>query len=68
VVSDELTVACSDLAAWGQAEGVAMFVIHTTEEGGVRYIGPQLPSALVAQMLRTAADGYEAQVVERTLQ
>jgi hypothetical protein len=68
VVSDDLTLACSDLAAWGQEEGIALFVIHTTEAGGVRFIGPQLPTALVAKMLRDAADGYEAQVTERTIQ
>ena len=68
MVSDALTTACADLAAWGQEEGVALFVIHTTETGGVRYIGPQLPTALVAKMLRDAADGYEAQVEERTIQ
>ena len=68
MVSDALTAACADLAAWGQQEGVAMFVIHSTDDGNVRFIGPQLPASLVAEMLRNAADGYEAQVVEKTLQ
>lgn len=43
-----------------------MFVIHSTDDGNVRFIGPQLPRALVAKMLRAAADGYEAQIEERT--
>jgi hypothetical protein len=59
--SAELAKAAADLCAWGQKEGVAMFVVHTTDNGNVRYIGPKLPPALVARMLRAAADGYEAQ-------
>lgn len=68
VVSDEFTQAAADLAAWGQEEGVAVFVIHTTESHGVRYIGPKLPADLVARMLRQAAYGCETQMEEGTLQ
>jgi hypothetical protein len=60
--SNEWTEAASDLCQWAQREGLAAFVIHTLESGNVRFIGPQLPPALVARMLRAAADGYEAQV------
>jgi len=38
------------------------FAIRTTAEGNVRFIGLSLPPALVAQLLRTAADAYEQQV------
>jgi hypothetical protein len=60
--SEEWTDAASDLCQWGQQEGTAAFVIHTLDNGHTRFIGPQLPPALVARMLRAAADGYEAQV------
>jgi hypothetical protein len=60
--SNEWTEAASDLCAWAQREGYAAFVIHTLDNGHTRFIGPQLPPALVARMLRAAADGYEAQV------
>jgi hypothetical protein len=69
VTSKEFTDAASDLCAWGQEEGVAVFVIHTTDSGNVRYIGPKLPTDLVVKMLRTAATGYETQQPEvKTLQ
>lgn len=45
-----------------QAEGLAGFVIRTTDAGDVRLIGLQLPPEVVAQMLRTAADAYERDV------
>lgn len=61
-MSDEWTDAAVDLCAWAQREGFAAFVIHTLENGNVRFAGPQLPPKLVARMLRAAADGYEAQV------
>ena len=65
--SDQWTAGASDLCAWGQEEGFAAFVLHTTEAGNVRIIGPQLPPSLVVQMLRAAADSYEAQVAPETL-
>ena len=68
MVSDEFTKAAADLAAWGQEEGAATFVIHTTDEGNVRFIGPRLQPSLVARMLRSAAKGFEEQVVEGTVQ
>ena len=68
MVSSAFTKAAADLAAWGQEEGVATFVIHTTEEGSVRYIGPALPASLVARMLRQAAYGCEQQMPEGTFQ
>jgi hypothetical protein len=68
MVSDEFTQAAIDLASWGQEEGVAVFVIHTTEKGNVRLIGPKLPPSLLARMLRQAAFGVERQIEEETLQ
>lgn len=68
MVSDEFTQAAIDLASWGQEEGAAVFVIHTTDRGSVRYIGPKLPADLVARMLRQAAYGCETQMDEGTLQ
>lgn len=62
VPSKEFTNAASDLCAWGQQEGVAVFVIHTMDNGSVRYIGPRLPTELVVKMLRAAATGYETQM------
>lgn len=45
-----------------QSEGLAAFVIRTTESGDVRLIGLQLPPEVVANMLRIAADAYERDV------
>lgn len=39
--------------------GCAGFAIRCMEDGNVRLIGPSLPVALVARMLRAAADVYE---------
>lgn len=61
-MSPELTQDCIDLAERAQREGIALFAIHTTDTGDTRYIGPRLPPALVAKMLRAAATGYEEQV------
>src|SRR5690606_42087723 len=44
-----------------QADSVG-FCIRTTEDGSVRLLGLQLPPSLVANMLRTAAHGYEEEV------
>lgn len=66
--SDAFAKAAADLAAWGQEEGVATFVIHTTESGNVRLIGPRIPASLLARMLRQAAYGVEQQMNEGTLQ
>ncbi len=68
MASKEATEWARDLCKLLQAEGCAGFVIHTTESGNVRYIGPNLPGSVVATMLRAAADGYEAQAPGRTLQ
>jgi len=68
VSSAELTTACSDLCTWGQEEGVLMFIIRATDDGNVQFIGPKLPGAIVAKMLRQAAIGYEQQVGAHTLQ
>lgn len=57
----------ADLCAWAQEEGNAAFVIRTTDGGNVRLVGPQLPGALVARMLRTAADGVEEQMPAGTM-
>lgn len=65
--SAELTKAAADLCVWGSEEGVAMFVLHTMDDGNTRFIGPKLPASLVARMLRAAADGYEAQVAPESL-
>jgi len=46
-----------------QADSVG-FCIRTNEDGSVRLIGLKLPPSLVANMLRTAAAGYEEQVHE----
>lgn len=48
-------------------EGIAAFVIRTMPDGNVRFIGPHLPPHLVAKMLRTAADGYEAAMKPRAV-
>lgn len=45
-----------------QCEGLAAFVIRTTETGDVRLIGLQLPPEVVSNMLRVAADAYERDV------
>jgi hypothetical protein len=68
VPASALDSAAMSLCDSFQSLGIPAFVIRTTEDGGVRFIGPQLPTALVARMLRSAADGYEAQVPERTVQ
>jgi hypothetical protein len=68
MASPELTAACRDLCAGGMEEGVVMFVIHTMDDGSVRYIGPQLPGIIAAKMLRTVATGYEQQMGTNTLQ
>lgn len=61
-VYDEWVSDAFSLCSRGQEQGFPSFVIHTLEDGNTRFIGPQLPPALVARMLRAAADGYEAQV------
>jgi hypothetical protein len=56
--------------AWAQAcqdEGSAGFCIRTLDDGSVRLIGLSLPPKLVARMLRSAANGYEAQVPPETV-
>lgn len=65
--SDEWTDQAVDLCSWAQEEGFAAFVIHTLEDGNVRYAGPKLPTSLVVKMLRAAADCYEKQVPDRAL-
>lgn len=50
-----------------QDQGTAGFAVRTTETGDVRLIGVALPPKLVAHMLRTAADAYEAQVAPETV-
>lgn len=47
--------------------GLAGFSIRSTMDGSVRLVGMQLPTNLVASMLRQAADGYERQVGETPL-
>jgi hypothetical protein len=49
-----------DFAALCQAAGYAGFAIRTTENGDLRLIALTLPVGIVCQMLRTAADVYEA--------
>ena len=66
-MSAEWDRAAADLCAWAQEEGFAGFAIRTNEDGSVRFVGPRLPANLVAKMLRSAADGYEAQVAPETL-
>ena len=40
--------------------GRVAYVVRSTDESVVRLIGLQLPVRMVCQMLRAAADGYEA--------
>lgn len=57
-----LDEAAADLCADGLADGEMLFVIHLTDSGDVRYIGPSYPPELVARMLRTAAEAYVEQI------
>lgn len=66
-MSAELDQASGDLCAWGAREGTALFVIRTLEDGNVRLVAPQLPGAIVARMLRTAADQLEQQLPAGTM-
>ena len=66
-VLSDWDAAAATLCAQGQKEGFAAFVIRATEDRRVRYIGPRLPPALVAKMLREAATEYESQVGTETL-
>lgn len=59
--------AAADLCGKAQVDGIPAFFLRTTDEGDVRIVGPRLPRELVARMLRAAADGYEAQVGNDTL-
>jgi len=43
-------------------EGMAAFLIRTTEDGNCRIIGPQFDPQTIAKMLRTAAQVYLDQV------
>ncbi len=58
---DELATEYADECA---RQGHAGFCIRTNEDGSVRLVGLRLPPSLVANMLRTAAHGYEEQVHE----
>src|SRR5690606_37765955 len=66
-MSAEWDNAAADLCAWAQQEGMAAFVLRTTDSGDVRLVGLRLPPEMVAKMLRAAASGYEAQVSPETL-
>lgn len=50
-----------------QEQGIAGFAVRTLEDGDVRLIGLTLPPKMVARMLRTAAEAYEAQVAPETV-
>jgi hypothetical protein len=56
-----------ELVREAQGEDVAAFMLHTLENGDVRVVGLELPPAMVAWMLRSAASGYEAQVAPQTV-
>ena len=66
-MSAEWDSAAADLCAWAQKEGMAAFVLRTTDSGDVRLVGLRLPPEMVAKMLRAAASEYEAQVSPETL-
>ena len=57
-----------ELAQAYRDEGTVAFIIRTTPDGNVRFIGPHLPPALVGKMLRAAADGYESAIKPRAVQ
>lgn len=56
-----------ELVREAQGEDVAAFMLHTLPGGDVRVVGLELPPALVTKMLRSAANGYEAQVTAPTM-
>lgn len=58
---DQLAI---DLCQSYQGEGIASFVIRTTEDNKLRVIGLQLPPDVVARMLHSAADVYLASAPE----
>lgn len=61
---DELGIAFAQAC---QEQGQVGFALRLLESGDVRLIGLLLPSGMVAEMLRTAADVYEAQAVPQTV-
>lgn len=61
---DELGIAFAQAC---QEQGQVGFALRLLESGDVRLIGLSLPSGMVAEMLRTAADVYEAQAVQQTV-
>ena len=52
----------ADLCGQYANEGMAAFLIRTTEDGNCRIIGPQFDPQTIAKMLRTAAQVYLDQV------
>lgn len=64
---DDLDREAQVLAQKYRDAGIVAFVVRTTPDGNVRFIGPHLPPALVGKMLRGAADGYEAAIKPRAV-
>ena len=61
---DELGIA---FARACQDDGQVGFAIRLLDSGNVRLIGLSLPASVVADILRTAADVYEAQAGPETV-
>ena len=61
---DELGIAFAQAC---QEQGQVGFALRLLESGGVRLIGLSLPGRVVADLLRTAADVYEANAGPETV-